>query len=72
MRPFSLSVGFALAAMAAAEPTWYVVTDNEVHVRCGADSSYYAFATAQEGDLVAVIGEKVQLRPHPGGGKCVR
>jgi len=50
--------GFALAAMAAAEPTWYVVTDNEVHVRCGADSSYYAFATAQEGDLVAVIGEK--------------
>ena len=50
--------GFALTAMAAAEPTWYVVTDNDVHVRCGADSSYYAFATAQEGDLVAVIGEK--------------
>lgn len=50
--------GLAFSAMAAAEPTWYVVTENDVQVRCGADSSYYTFATAQEGDLVAVTGEK--------------
>jgi hypothetical protein len=50
--------GLAFTAMAVAEPTWYVVTDNDVQVRCGADSSYYSFATAQEGDLVAVTGEK--------------
>ena len=53
-----LIVGLAFTAMAVAEPTWYVVTENDVQVRCGADSSYYSFATAQEGDLVAVTGEK--------------
>lgn len=52
-------VGALLAAgTAVAEPTWYVVTDGDVQIRCGADSSYYSFATADEGDLVSVTGEK--------------
>ena len=55
---FSLFAGIAITASAAAEPTWYMVTGTDVQIRCGADSSYYAFATAQEGDLVAVNGEK--------------
>ncbi|MEE2906970.1 MAG: hypothetical protein VX527_03970 [Planctomycetota bacterium] len=54
----SLLAGMVIAASAGAEPTWYVVTGADIQVRCGADSSYYAFATAQEGDLVAVNGEK--------------
>lgn len=55
---FTLFTGVVFTATAAAEPTWYVVTSDDVQIRCGADSSYYTFATAQEGDLVAVNGEK--------------
>jgi uncharacterized protein YraI len=50
--------GLFVASIAAAEPTWYVVSDDDVKIRCGADSSYYAFTLASEGDRVEVIGEK--------------
>ncbi|GEM_PF-1119575 len=53
-----LAGALLMTGAAIAEPTWYVVTDSDVQVRCGADSSYYSFATAQEGDLVSVTGEK--------------
>ncbi|HBZ96447.1 MAG TPA: hypothetical protein DEO57_01215 [Phycisphaerales bacterium] len=55
---FSMLVGTALAAPVTAEPNWFVVTGQDVQIRCGADSSYYSFAVAQEGDLLAVNGEK--------------
>ncbi len=55
---FSMLVGTALAAPVTAEPNWFVVTGEDVQIRCGADSSYYSFAVAQEGDLLAVNGEK--------------
>ena len=55
---FTVIVGTAFAGSSNAEPTWYVVTGEDVQIRCGADSSYYSFAVAQEGDLLSVNGEK--------------
>jgi uncharacterized protein YraI len=53
---FIFSLTFTIASMA--EPVWYTVTGENVLVRCGADSTYYAFTTAEQGSLVAVTSEK--------------
>ena len=53
---FIFSLTFTIASMA--EPVWYTVTGENVLVRCGADSTYYAFTTAEQGSLVAVTAEK--------------
>ena len=53
---FIFSLTFAFTSMA--EPVWYTVTGENVLVRCGADSTYYAFTTAEQGSLVAVTAEK--------------
>ena len=53
---FIFSLMFTLVSIA--EPVWYTVTGDDVVVRCGADSTYYAFTTAETGSLVAVTAEK--------------
>ena len=63
VRRFDICLSFIFFALmafpAVGEPTWYTVTGEDVQVRCGADSTYYAFTTAETGTLVAVTGEKL-------------
>ena len=47
-----------MAPAVFADSVWHTVTGDDVHVRCGADSSYYAFTTVGKGSLVLVRGEK--------------
>ena len=62
VRRSTIFISFTLSALVAsaviADSTWYTVTGEDVHVRCGADSSYYAFTTVTKGSLVLVRGEK--------------
>jgi uncharacterized protein YraI len=63
VRRFDIHLSFIfssiLAVSAVGEPTWYTVTGEDVQVRCGADSTYYTFTTAETGSLVSVTGEKL-------------
>ena len=63
VRRFDICLSFIFSALVAlpaiGEPSWYTVTGEDVQVRCGADSTYYAFTTAETGTLVAVTGEKL-------------
>ena len=62
VRRSTVFISFTLMALMApavvAESTWYTVTGEDVHVRCGADSSYYSFTTVEKGTRVLVRGEK--------------
>ena len=55
----SCSLMALAASTVAAETAWYTVTGEDVHIRCGADSSYYAFTTVETGSRVLVKGEKL-------------
>lgn len=63
VRRFDIHLSFIfstiIAVSAVGEPTWYTVTGEDVQVRCGADSTYYTFTTAETGSLVSVTGEKL-------------
>lgn len=62
VRRSTVFISFTLSAFLApavfADPVWHTVTGDDVHVRCGADSSYYAFTTVTKGSLVLVRGDK--------------